>query len=349
MSPPGRESRPDANRAALEERGCGGHSSTRIARYPGPAIDLIRSGVPAQELKAEGRRAVWRALVSTATSAQAKRHRYIDWAATMDEAQSNLGHQVKANGGRRELTSVQFEKQLGKAWTTAQRYLASAPPACTADDFRQAATLLAGALDDLPTDGWVGQPFDRRVLRYVLGRAASIGTSSPTVPCRPAAEALGATPMAVCRALARLVKGGWLDLAERGRPRGPSTLAARASRYRLPAERLSARLRGDPHIPMPYTGMSNGVLGMSNGSNQARRNSGTGMSNAPTERTSMTAMITITRTAAVEIIATLPAEGGDLEVLARTLIGAGLTVRLEPEQNTGPAATVTTLSSRRPA
>jgi hypothetical protein len=58
---------------------------------PGPMINLIRDGVSRSKLRAGGDRAVFNALVSTATSAQQRGHTYAEWAALISQVNSALG------------------------------------------------------------------------------------------------------------------------------------------------------------------------------------------------------------------------------------------------------------------
>jgi hypothetical protein len=284
-----------------------------------PAIDLVRDGVDSRTLDAEGDRAVWGALLSTAESWHLRGSTFIDWAGTLDEPQSNLGRQAKiVSKTQRPRTRAGYERLLRKVWTKAEHYLATGPPLRTADDFRADAKMLGETLDLAPdVDELTGA--DRRMLRYVLTLAEQHGTRSPCVPCRPAADALGITPMTASRTLRRLVEAGWLDLAEQGVPRGPSAVGPpRASRYAVPVERLAARL---PTGSVLLTGAGNSVSNTSHI-----------VSNSGAVRESLT----LTRTPDGQVVTAGPTDGAWSTAAVRVLAAAGLITTTEPATTTTP-------------
>ncbi len=234
--------------------------NTNRRALPAPIIDLIRDGVPAEDLRGHsekrrsgGNRAVYRALVRTAMSAQQRGHTYPEWAGLVSEARSNLGRQARLDRGVREVTKRDYEATLRRAWGSAEAKV-SETPAWTPEEVRAKAVRVRDLLEALPEDTWAGDATARRTLAHVLGLAAERAHGRPAVPVRPLAEALAVPRMTAHRALAWLVAEGWLDLAERGRARGPHAQQARASLYAVPFDRLVARLAPGDLTPRPASG-----------------------------------------------------------------------------------------------
>lgn len=344
---PGRHDRRPGCHSIPQDEGTNKVARSSDSRVPRrPAIDIVRDGVDRRTLSAEGDRAVWSALVSTATSWQSKNRTFGDWAAVVSQAQSNLGRQARLIHGRRERTPVQFGRHLTKAWQAAERFLDSADQPLSAEDFGRAAAVLRDSLLALAAESWPGDQTDRDVLVYVLNLATSIGTSTPTVPCRPAEKPLGCHYSTVTRALARLVRAGWLDLVERGRARGPAAVVPRASRYRIRADRLSLLLGiANPYLAR-FAGMSCTEQGMSCTTDHPDCCTEQSMSCTHTSTNEEPTMITITTPG--QVVATLPIETA--EIVARVLSQAGIEVTThEPRTDDTEGASVTRLADHRRA
>ncbi len=208
-------------------------SGTRRRR---PACDIIRDGVDEADLRADGDRAVWAALVSTAASRMQRSDTQAAWARdVLDDPRTALGRQVKVRANGKTRTALAVTKMLLNAWTAAETWLATQPPAWGTDDARVAAEERAGQYHALADDPRTDlSPGERKVLHHVADVAAKRGSTRLTMPRRDLMDATGLGLTTLRTALARLEKRGYLTLAERGKPRGKyANRRPQAAVYRL--------------------------------------------------------------------------------------------------------------------
>jgi len=196
---------------------------------PASAVDLIREGVPDRDLRAGGDRAVWRALVSTAASASQRGWTYAEWNALIAERQSQLGTQASFQRGRYRGIP---HKTLLKAWTDAERWVASKPLPITAPE----AKALAASVRSWGSSGKTGLSVPQQaILLFATEVAERNGTTRPALPRREVMAATGLGERTVRTALRQLEQLGLLRLAVAGRPGGPSSQKRRANLYTLPS------------------------------------------------------------------------------------------------------------------
>lgn len=192
-------------------------------------IDIIRDGVTPTELRAEGQRAVWRALVSTAASAMQDGVTEPHWIAEISDPRSRLGGQVAVRRGR-PVTAAQQRKTLARAWSAAAKWLENAEPAWTREDVTRR---LAEIRDVIAHPDAQLHDTHRAILAHAVDVAMSIGTNRPALPRRRIAEATGLRDREVRTALEQMHDAGLLVAEVRGRP-GPDPARRRATCYRLP-------------------------------------------------------------------------------------------------------------------
>jgi hypothetical protein len=197
---------------------------------PGTVVDLIRDGVPRQDLARQGDRAVWNTLVRTATSAVQRGWTQPDWQALVEEPQSHLGTQARIKRGkagtRRDIT-----RTFTAAWGAAEAWVATAP----APFDRAEAVERARAVRDLVADADLDLDDNvRAILATAAGIAERNGTDRPALPRRTLMAATGLNLSALRTTLTKMDRRGLLTLAERGRPGGPAADRRRANLYRLP-------------------------------------------------------------------------------------------------------------------
>ena len=196
---------------------------------PSTVIDLIRDGADEQDLRARGDRAVWSALVRTASSARQRGWSRVEWADLVTAKRSRLGYQASLKGSK-ERTRVALEKTLRGAWDAAGKWLETTPAPITRGDIEAKARNLRDYAADATTDL---RDNDRAILCFAADEALRRGTDRPTLPLRAIAEATGLSVKAIRLALPRLDTSGLLRLEVRGTPGGPNTKERRASAYRL--------------------------------------------------------------------------------------------------------------------
>jgi hypothetical protein len=196
---------------------------------PGTVIDLIRDGADEQDLRARGDRAVWSALVRTASSARQRGWSRVEWADLVTGKRSRLGYQAAMKGSK-ERSRVALEKSLRGAWDAAARWLATTPAPITRGDVESRARNLRDYAADASTDL---RDNDRAILCFAADVPIRRGTDRPTLPLRAISEATGLSVKAIRLALPRLDASGLLRLEVRGTPGGPNTKERRASAYRL--------------------------------------------------------------------------------------------------------------------
>ncbi|MCZ2804333.1 hypothetical protein O2W18_04395 [Modestobacter sp. VKM Ac-2983] len=195
-------------------------------------IDLIRTGVPPAELRAHGDRAVFNALVRTASSAVQQGWDFPLWAALISEAKSVLGHQCRVKSSGKEKTRARYEKTLQEAWDKAAGWVKAAPPPFTREDalshVATVRTWVADAEVDL-TDA------DRAVMAAAVELAEYHGTTRPALPRARMVELSGLGERTVRNSLARLNRRGLLVQVDPGRSSAQSG-RRRAALYLLPSE-----------------------------------------------------------------------------------------------------------------
>lgn len=199
---------------------------------PGWAIDLIRDGVPWDELRVRGQRAVWDALGRTALAAINAGHSRAEWEYEVLHPTSALGGQNRLRDGRKARTQQAATKDLHSAWMRATRR-ATESPAWTREEARREAALRAEALRCFASDPEVPLTDNDRVLvRYAAELADRHGSVTVNLPRVPTAKNTGLGEKAVRLGLRRLDDAGVLPLVERGRARTSSS-PGRANAHRL--------------------------------------------------------------------------------------------------------------------
>lgn len=212
---------------------------SEVTRWTGTMADLVRDGVHPRDLRAEGERAVWRALVSTAASAMQRGVTRTEWAAFIDEPGSKLGTQAKLKRGTKPRTRAEYVKTLDRAWSKAATWLADRPSAFGPVEILQRIREVRERVEH-PDAGLTD--VERRILIYACQVAAEKMTDRPALPRHAVVAATGLGDRTVRNALERMSDSGLLRLEVRGR-RDPAR--RRAGLYRLPDV---------DHIPVPASG-----------------------------------------------------------------------------------------------
>lgn len=202
---------------------------------PGWAIDLIRDGVPAADLKARGDRAVWSALVRTAASAHQRGQDAMEWEYLVLDTRSHLGQQLRLKDGHRVRKPLTVKKTLANAWDAAVVWCSEREPAWTAEDAAREAEERAAVLVDLIADPDTElSDAERSVLDHATAQARAYHRPEVTLPRQRMLEATGLGLTALRTALRRLEASGLLTLAQPGRRSAPgSSRPGRAAVYRL--------------------------------------------------------------------------------------------------------------------
>jgi hypothetical protein len=123
-------------------------------------------------------------------------------------------------------------------WPSAVEAAGKRPtPPADADEARERLCALADAIDAHPWAGVAGAT-DRAVLAALVARGMARGSTTPHMSHREIAEAAPCSRRTVPTAIRRLMVGGWLQVAERGRGRtvieaGEYREQTRATRWRL--------------------------------------------------------------------------------------------------------------------
>ncbi len=200
---------------------------------PGPMIDLIRDGVPAQQLKASGGRAVYKSLWRTAASACQRGLDQWEWEEYVLQPQSELGRQLRLRDGRSQVPEDRVRKTLDRVWDQATAWTSEQEPPATRQELllraRPSLTAARRKLED--PDASLTAP-DRRVLGFACSEIERRGLERVTLPWRAVRDATGLGERTVKNSLQRLVSSRHLLVAVAGRSgQGPSR---RATVYRLP-------------------------------------------------------------------------------------------------------------------
>lgn len=199
---------------------------------PGWAIDVIRDGVPSADLRASGSRAVWRALVSTAMSAQVRGHDSGEWECLVLEPASRLGGQVRLKDRHKARTDKDVAKMLTDAWDRAWEYRTENPTwdrdQVQAEAAERAAAVLAAVAD---ADADLSDR-ERAVLTYAAQQTQERGMLRVALPWRAVMAATNLTEKVAKRTLADLQQRGLLHLDVRGYA---GATKRKANLYSLPA------------------------------------------------------------------------------------------------------------------
>jgi len=193
-------------------------------------VDLIRDGVPRNDLRTEGDRALWTAFVRTAASASQRGWTFPQWAGYVSETRSNLGRQARLKNGRKERTPADYERTLRNAWDTGSRWAASAPAAHTPADVAARIAALRAFVADADanlTDA------ERAVLADAADQAEAHRTDRPAMPRRDVGQRTGLGERRARTTLDRLDRRGLLPLSIRGRA-AEKAQSRRAGLYKLP-------------------------------------------------------------------------------------------------------------------
>lgn len=210
---------------------------------PGWAIDLIRDGVPGPGLRRGGGKAVWRALVQTASSAQIRGWGIVEWEFLVLAKASHLGRQVALKDGRRERTGCQVDKTLFDAWNQAWEWRTMQPETWDRDTVRKVAHRRAAQMRDLASDGDVKlTDQERAVLVFVAEQAVTRGLTRLALPRVALMEGTGLTERQVRRAVPSLHHKGLLMLHAPG-VQGDK-VRRRAALYNLADEEALRMYRG---------------------------------------------------------------------------------------------------------
>jgi len=208
-----------------------GHGTSPRSALPAHIVDRIRDGVPPADLRAAGDRAVYRALVSTASSAVQRGWIYAQWAAFVSEPRSALGRQARTRGGRKERTPRDYERTLTNAWDAAGKWLATAAPPLTPREITERITAVRAFIAD--ADAQLDDT-ERAVVAYACNAAAEYGTDRPALPRHRVVAGTGLGEKAVRNALDRLDDRGVLIRVSRGKAGNPAKGKGKAALYRLP-------------------------------------------------------------------------------------------------------------------
>lgn len=197
---------------------------------PAPIIDLIRDGVAPAALKAGGDRAVWKALVSTASSASQRGQSWEEWETLLGESRSRLGAQARLKRGRKERTSRDYNRTLIAAWTTATKWVATADPPISTEQIGERANIVERFVADAETPL---PDAHRAILAYAVEVARRNSTTRPALPRRELQQATGLGERTLRTALDALHQTGLLQLELPGRASADPG-RRRANLYQLP-------------------------------------------------------------------------------------------------------------------
>lgn len=222
---------------------------------PGYMIDLIRDGVHPTDLRARGDKAVWAALVKTASSAQLRGWGEIEWEALILEPKSVLGRQASTRDGHKPKKPLTVSKMFSDAWDSAWEWRTSSAKAWSREEVREHANSRAAAIVDVisdPTNDLAGN--ERAVLNYAAEQTVGRGLLRVALPWRAVVEATGLGERSTKNALDKLQRRGLLILEVRGKS-GATEGKRRANLYALPASgTLPSMCRGTrPMGPPAHT------------------------------------------------------------------------------------------------
>lgn len=174
---------------------------------PGPMVDLIRDGVAAQELRAEGGRAVYRALRRTAVSACQRGWDQWEWEELVFQPQSHLGRQIKLRDGRTPLTPSRVRKTLDQAWDQATAWVSEQePPATRQELLLRSRPALVAARSKLEDPHAPLTPPDRLVLDYACSEIERRRLERVTLPWRAVCQETGLGERTVKNSLGDLLQ-----------------------------------------------------------------------------------------------------------------------------------------------
>lgn len=220
--------------------------------FPGWAIDLIRDGVPAKDLKSRGTRAVWSALVRTAASAQTRGQDRVEWEFLILDPASRLGTQVRLKDGQKARTRKAIAKTLTDAWDAAWEWRTEQDAPWDREQVATKAHERAAFVLDLVADADADlNDRERAVMAHAAQETQRRGMLRVALPWRSVMGATGLSERITKATLERLQERGLLHLEVPGR-RGAN--GGKANLYALPtAERLTpsmcrgTRPMGPPH------------------------------------------------------------------------------------------------------
>ena len=216
---------------------------------PSRMIDTIRDGVPPPELARKGDMAVFKALVSTAASAQMRGWDIWEWEPLVLDPKSRLGTQLRRKGGRRARTSMAVHKTLGDAWEKAWVWRTQQSPPWDSAEVRHVARERGRAANDVAADPNADlSDSERSVLSFAAAQTLDRGFLQVALPRRSLTAATGLGLTALRTALKRLESKGLLTLVEAGKPRGPKARKSRANLYALRETPIYA---GEPSLWCP--------------------------------------------------------------------------------------------------
>jgi hypothetical protein len=237
------------------------HPATPRRSIRGQFIDVIRDGVPVDQLKRLGQGRIYAALIRTAMAAAQAGWTYGDWFAELRREVSLLGRQLRMNpGNQRDREPRHWLRDLNRAWARALEVIAERP----ADDRRH----YGDAIDI--TEQFLGDYAEllpeaaEDVLRASTDQATRYETDTPVMPRRELAEQLGRTEREIRAALDWLDREGLLKLRHRGMFGGRPG-KRRASIYDMPTDDGIERFlsRHDvhaAHIPSSWGGSMGGEV-----------------------------------------------------------------------------------------
>lgn len=222
---------------------------------PGWAVDRIRDGA---DLRGQGNKAVWAALVKTASSAQKRGQGQHEWADFVTDVGSQLGRQVQSKDGRNARTPLGVEKELTKAWKAAAEWLAKQDPAWSREQVRTHASERAAAVCRLLEEPNADlSDRERAVMAYAAEQTEKRGMLRVALPWRAVMAATGLTERTTKATLKLLTDRGLLTLEVPGRRGEPGR--RRANLYALPpAAHLTPYMCRVPR-PMGLSGQAYGT------------------------------------------------------------------------------------------
>ena len=229
-------------------QGSSQQSDTLLNRaLPGRYIDLMRDGVTPADLRAHGDKAVWRALLRTAHSAQIRGWDVVEWECLILEDRNQLARQIRTRRDGRPKPQRTVEKTLSKAWDAAWEHRTTNPTMDRADVAETAKERAAIALDVAAEADNDLRDAERAVLAYAARLTTERGLLQVDLAWRTVMESTGLTERRTKNALRDLERRGLLRLVERGRAGGEQGEArTQGQPLRTPVRRGSLYVSGNP-------------------------------------------------------------------------------------------------------
>lgn len=216
--------------------------TARHTSLPTHVNDLIIGGVatPPRGSAFLTGKPVWKALCSTACSAQMRGWSFAEWQAHVLNPRNGLGQQVAAGQAGRQLDRRAAERHLLKAWKSAEAYLSAVSLLEYAEDRRAQVRELEQAIRRLGAPNGL-EPGDLEVLLHAVALGELHGSREVRMPWRSVKAGTGLGQTKIQNALRRLREIRALHRVERG-VAAKDPRARRAAVYRLPSAAQWERL-----------------------------------------------------------------------------------------------------------